>query len=282
MRLTSFTLVLGVLLGGSASCAKQRRASTVAQVGPLENDGGKDCDAPSVEPVAVDSTKILLAIEAIGNMRKKVAVDWEPMRGVIAQDPEAGAERIMTLLRENFVEHPRVDDLFGPELASLDPDTIKRTFELYERVNRLRTDLATLAAFVDSNADALRAGGGPAVFGVVFNKTGAVLVKADAPLCGSRKLTPDSLGPCDEPSKAVAYQGGPSLTADESSIIRRGRRDGEMQLLVPQGAIYRYAIGLEPDKHALRVMDTMVRRIQEHLEAIAQAETKALQTLRGE
>lgn len=244
-----------------------------------------------VDAGAAKGARMVEEVEAVSKVRKGIAINWDEVKETISKDPKAGAERVTTLLTEGFDKHPQVDALFGWQLASIHPMGIKKTFELYDETNRLKGDLSILAGFLTAHVDALKAAGGPTQFGVVFKSTGAVMVQAIQPLCGEApaaaaegeappKLDPATLKPCEDPSKAVAYKARTSVGADpKESLVMRGYDKGQMQLLLPEGGIYNYAVGLEPTKNALKIRDSLLTRVVDRLEAMNKAEKIALKAL---
>lgn len=254
-----------------------------------------------VDAGTAKGAKMVEEVTAVSNIRKGIAVRWDDVKKKIATDPQAGAEEVTSLLTESFDKHPQVDALFGWQLASVHPVGIKKTFELYEETSRLKTDLGILAGFTASHADALKAAGGPTLFGVVFKSNGAVMVEAIQPLCGEApkpaeggegeggeegggggdvKIDPEALKPCEDAGKAVAYKARTSVGADaQESIVLRGYDKGQMQLLLPEGGIYNYAVGLEPNKNALKILDSLLTRVKERLDAMNKAEKIALKAL---
>jgi len=59
-----------------------------------------------------------------------------------------------------------------------------------------------------------------------------------------------------------------------------GTEDGQIQPLSPEGSIYGYIVGLNPENNAKIVVGSLLGRINERLEAMAKAETRALKALR--
>lgn len=233
-------------------------------------------------------------VQAIAEIRKGVAIEWDGITKAIATDPAAGAEKLGTVLGDNFDKHPQVSTLFGWQLASMHPVAIKKTFEMYEEATRLQTDLGVLLGFVQAHVDALKAAGGPTHFGVVFQSDGVLMVEAGQPMCGELpkvaegapegtpppKLDPKALKPCEDATKAVAYLARVGISeADKPKLLIRGYEKGQMQLMLPQGGIYSYAVGLEPNKNALKIRDTLFKRVKDGLERMNKAEKVTLKAL---
>lgn len=290
MRTTSFVLGLGAALISSTSCTRGRPPSQApaSAAGDATECTCADHDGPASPGHEGAAARAQLAEEivAIGDRRARIAKRWDATEALIAADPEAGARKVMALRDQAFATHPQVDVLFGPQLGLVDSAAIEPTFRLYDAAVRLETDLAMLAVFLHSNADALGDRGGPSLFGVVFKSNGAMLVHAIAPLCAAApgaatKPGPENLVPCDDGSKAVAYEARLTLERDSPPVIvLRGHAKGEMQLLIPDGEAYNFAVGLEPGKNALMVRGSLLTRVREGLEEMDKLERLALQALR--
>lgn len=219
-------------------------------------------------------------VQQVADVRKGVSLAMEDLEKKIATDPAAASDEISSLLAEEFDKHPKIDALFGWQLASITPQGVKRTFDLYDEANRLQLDLGYLARFLQENADALEGAGGPTLFAVVFKGDSVQMVEAIAPLCGESAENPEGLKPCEgsSSSNAVAYQVRTSI-GGEPVVVPRGTEKGQAMLLVPEGQIYNYAVGLEPAKNAMKMRIGMVERVKARLEAMAKAEKVALEAL---
>jgi hypothetical protein len=221
-------------------------------------------------------TEMLDEVRKIADVRKGVSLAMEDLQKKMAIDPKAAAAEISGLLSEEFDKHPKIDALFGWQLASVHHRGIKTTFDLYEEANRLRLDLGYLGAFLDANAEALQQAGGPTLFALMVKTDGVTLVEALQPLCGESIEDLTALQPCGdgEGNDAKAYQIRDSI-GGEIKAVPRGTAPGQAMLLLPEGQIYSYAIGQEPNKNALSVRLGMVNRIHERLASMAKAEKVA-------
>ncbi len=222
--------------------------------------------------------KMLTEVQAVADMRKDISVKFEELKTQIGKDPKAGGAALVELNTTNFEKHPKVDELFGWQLASIHPTGVKKTFELYEEANGLKTDLGYLAGFVTANADSLGAAGGPAAFGVLFDKKGnAALVERVAPLCaveGEEKPCPP-----DKAASAVAYMVRAKLGADP---VRAERGTGENQVVaLANNEMYTYIVGLKPENNAKIVYGRLLGQVKARLEAMNKVERKAINALKN-
>jgi hypothetical protein len=89
-------------------------------------------------------------------MRKGISLKMDELSKAITTDPDAGRQAdLVTCSRPTSRRAPQVDDLFGWQLAAINPDGIKKTFDLYDEANGLKIDLGYLAGFVNGNVKAL-------------------------------------------------------------------------------------------------------------------------------
>src|SRR5690606_25852140 len=106
----------------------------------------------------------------VSDMRKGISLKIDELQKLVATDPNKGADELVNLLKTNFEKSPKVDDLFGWQLAGIGSEGIRRTFDLYEEANGLKLDLGYLAGFVTANAGALKESGGPRLLAIKFKK----------------------------------------------------------------------------------------------------------------
>ena len=215
-------------------------------------------------------------VATVADARKSISLAMDDLEKKVGEDPQAGAKAIEELLKQHFDKHPKVDALFGWQLASVHASGIRRTFDLYEEANRLKLDLAYLARHLTAYDEVLKNDAGPLLFGLYFKASGAQLVLALAPLCGEGEL--DELKPCNDGGDAVAYliQDAPG---SEPRRVPRGTDANEATMLLNDGEIYQLAIGAKPERNAGTIRDAMIGRVKERLEAMAKAERTALKAL---
>ncbi len=222
--------------------------------------------------------KMLAEVQAVVDMRKDISVKFEELKKTIGEDPKAGGAALVELNTSNFEKHPKVDELFGWQLASIHPTGVKKAFELYEEANGLKTDLGYLAGFVTANADSLGQAGGPAALGVMFDGKGnASLVERVAPLCtveGEEKPCPP-----DKANSAAAYMIRDKLGGDP---FRAEIGTGDKQIVaLGNNDIYTYVVGLKPENNAKIVYGRLLSQVTARLEAMNKVERKAINALKN-
>lgn len=232
-----------------------------------------------LEAAKAKGDEMFKEVQAVQDARKGIALKLESELGkVVMEDPAAGSAAIIALLKESFEKFPRLENLYGWQLASIHPTGIKSTFELYEHANRVKVELAALAGFLEQNAAALKGTGGPVSFGVKFTADGAQMVALTAALCGENLTDLAALTACPDPSKAIAYKVQESIGAEEKTLPK-GVAVDQVIFLPPAGSVYNFAVGLEPAKNAANVREFMMKRIKESVDEMAKAETKALKAM---
>lgn len=220
--------------------------------------------------------EMVKGVQAISDARASIALSMEGLVQKITADPAAAASEIEGLLKDKFDSQERIDSLFGWQLASVHANGVKSTFNLYEEASRLKTDLGYLAAFLANQPQALQSGGGPSNFAVEFKGDGAQLVAVVDALCGDSPAKAESC--TDASAKPVAYSVVDAI-GGEPRVLPRGTGTGQGMMIEREGAIYTYAIGMEPQKNAIVFRDQLIRRIGEHLEAMGKAEKTAQRAL---
>lgn len=218
--------------------------------------------------------------EAVSNLRKDISLKMDELGKLLNDDPGKAAQELTTLLQQKFEKHPKVDDLFGWQLAGIGPEGIRRTFDLYEEANGLKLDLGYLANFVNANAKALTAAGGPRLLAIKFRKDGnAVLVERGDPMCGADAKT---AAPCGEGKEgdAIGYQIRESVNG-EFQFAAKGTDEGQVVLVNPDSQIYGYIVGLNPEKNAQLVAASLFAKVKQRLEDMSKAEGRALKALKS-
>ncbi len=240
-------------------------------------------------------------VQAVSELRKTVSLEMDSIKKKIAEDPEAAAGLVTSLLTDNFNTRPKIDELFGWQLASVHTKGIKATFKLYNEANRLELELQGLAKLLTDFAPQIKAAGGPALFGVTAKTNGVKLVSIMQPMCGevpaegekppaegegaegggdkpAAAPALDSLKPCDDSGAAVGFKVRDTL-AGEPVVMLKGFGKDQVTIVVPDQEIYSFAVGLEPNKNALNVLDFQLKRVTEQLERMNSAEKTALKAL---
>ncbi len=228
--------------------------------------------------------EMVTGVQAVIDARTDISLAVEKWETKMAADPAGAAADIDTLLKEKFAQKVDVNQLFGWQLAAVNGNGVRRTFELFDEASRLQKDLGYLSAFLATQANALKAGGGPSQFAIKFTERGAVLVAALQPLCGAaaegEEATPESAKPCAEGANgsAIAYKVLESL-GSEPVTLPRGTAPGQCMLLRPGGGIYDYAVGMEPNRNAIIMRNGLLKRVKDHLEEMSKVEKAALKAL---
>lgn len=211
----------------------------------------------------------------VSDMRKGISLKIDELQKLVSTDPVKGTEELANLLKANFEKTPKVDDLFGWQLAGIGPEGIRRTFDLYEEANGLRLDLGYLANFVGGNAKALTDAGGPRVFGVKFKKDGSVvLVERGEPVCGEAA--------CAEGKEleATGFKVRETVNA-EWAVAARGTEEGQVLPLSADSQIFAYVVGLNPENNAKLVAASLFAKVKQRLEDMSKAEGRALKALKS-
>jgi hypothetical protein len=241
--------------------------------------------------------KMAAEVVAVSELRKQISLEMDTIKKKIAEDPKAAADMVTKLLTESFNAHPNIDELFGWQLASVHPVGIKKTFALFAETDRLELELQGLAKLLTDFGPQLQAAGGPSLFGVTPKSNGMKMVSIMQPMCGEVAPAPaegaepaegeaaaaappaaDSLKPCEDPGEAVGFKVIDSPTAEPKVMLKGGGKD-QVQIIVPDAEIYSFAVGLEPNKNALNVLDFQLGRVTDQLEKMNKAEKVALKAL---
>lgn len=228
-----------------------------------------------MKDAATAKAKTMLAeVERVKETRTKISLQFEDVVKTIDKDPAKGANELAELLVASFgpeSDFPKVESLFGWQLASLHPSSVKKAFALYKASQDLVVDMGFMAQYVSANAKVIN-GRGPKSYAVVMKDGGAVLVEMAGFMCG-------------EGEEAKACEAGKEKDAT-AMIIREtpGGPTGPVSLeaafpLQPQGAIYQYAIGDHPEQNAANLYKGLAKRVQDRLDAMAKYEKATLSAL---
>ncbi len=225
--------------------------------------------------------EMLAEVQKVADVRKGVSLKLEEIQAKVVSDPTEGSNAIIALLQESFDKFPRVENLFGWQLGGIHPTGIKKTFELYEQSNSVRSDLAALAGFLNENAAELKgATGKPVSFGVKFTDKGVVMVEVTAAMCGESLEKLDALQPCDDLGKALALKIREQVGGAEK-VVPKGTAVDQVMFMLPEGQVFQSAVALDPAKNAEKVRDFMMSRVAEGLKEMNQAETTAIKAMQN-
>lgn len=238
--------------------------------------------------------EMITHVQTVADTRKAVSLGLESAKEVVMTDPKKGAEQLTAIAAENFDKSAKIDALFGPQLGSIHKLGLKKIFELYEQYNRLRTDLGLLAGFLDANAAALGAAGGPVRYAILFKESGATMVEYVAPVCApadaappadKEKAAPDAAAltaakPCQDEAKALGLAIREGIGGEPRNVAKGTAQDQAVPL-TNEGAVFTYAVGLEPAKNAANVRQHLMQRVMEDLTEMSRAEVTALKALQN-
>lgn len=230
--------------------------------------------------------KMVAAVQKISDARKSVSLAMEDLKKDIAKDPAGSADTITSLLTESFDKQPQIGELFGWQLASVDPAGLKSSFQLYERLTTLQENLGMMAKVLKSYGQFIKVGG-PSLYGVTFSASGAQMVGIADSLCGALppegEPSPEALAalkPCGpDVAKAVAYA-VLNPAGGQPTIMLRGLGEKRVQLLLAEGKVYDYAIGIEQKNNATQFYKMALIRAEESLAEMNQAEERAMKSLK--
>lgn len=220
--------------------------------------------------------KMVEQVGQVSEARKSVSLAMEDLKKDIAENPVAAADKVTALLTGDLEKQPQLSEMFGWQLASVDPSGVKATFQLYQSLSELQGNLSVLANFLTTYGGIMKVGG-PQLFGITFSAEGGKMVIITKGLCGEDATKPDTLKPCEDVSKAVAFE--IQEFGSEAKMVTRGTGEGQAVLLVPEGSVYSYAVGLEPGKNAANLYKVMIGRVDQNLTDMNGAEEKALAAL---
>ncbi len=211
---------------------------------------------------------------AVAEMRKGISLKMDEIGKAIVEKPADAAKTLEELNKTSFEKSPQVEALFGWQLAAINSDGIKKTFNLYNEASGLRTDLGYLTGFVAANIPTLSQGS-PRVLAIKFTKKGAVMVERVEPMCGDGK-TACAPGEADN---AVGWtiRDNPGANPTYAAI---GGDEGQIQVLLPEGGVYGSVVGANPEANAKNTALLLFARVKERLEAMSKAEGRALKALK--
>lgn len=232
--------------------------------------------------------KMVAQVAAVSEARKSVSLAMEDIKKEIAQDPAGSADKVTALLTSSFDKQPQLTEMFGWQLASVDPAGIKATFQLYKQLADLQENLSLMAKILAGYGQFIKVGG-PSLYGVTFTPGGAQMVGIADTLCGqlpAEGAEPPAEGAAptlkscgNESGKAVAYK-VVDPAGGEPKVMPRGAGEGMVQVLLADGPVYDYAIGIEQKNNATNFYKMALSRVEESLVEMNGAEEKALTALK--
>jgi hypothetical protein len=262
-----FAALIGIVLGAGLGWMGHRSVDSRERVAAAR----KKAEAIEAKINEIEQTRATIAM-SVG----------EAQDALTAKDPEKAVEALSGL-EATFVE---LGDLFGWQMAAMDPAIIKNVFDLAETNNGLQLDVGILKGWVSANREIL-AGRvtGPASFVVIRSPAGgAILAEYVSAICAEIPAEPPE---GFDPTTLAKCEGEAILTAN--AFLIRGEIGGaptmvpgdQAMLLIPDGPIYTYAIGATPDANAKAYFDIRMGRINEVLAAMVKMKDEALEGIQN-
>lgn len=259
-----FAAVIGIVLGAGLGWMAHKSSDSRSRVDAAR----KKAEAIQTKVDTIETTRATIALK-IGEAKDAL----EAKEAQKAIDALSGLE-------PTFIE---LGDLFGWQMAAMDPNVVKNIFELADANNRLQLDVGILKGWVGANSEILAGRtAGPSSFVVVRNPNGgSILTEYVAGICGD---IPDPLP--EDLNTLTKCEGDAILTA--KAFLVRTEIGGEAtlvsgeqaMLLIPDGQIYTYAIGTTPDANAKTYFDISMGRINDTLASMVKLKDEALEGIK--
>jgi hypothetical protein len=247
-----FAAVIGIVLGGGLGWMAHKSTESRARVDAAR----KKAEAIQAKVDEIETTRASISLKV-----------GEAKDALEAKEPEKAIEALSGL-EATFVE---LGDLFGWQMAAMDPVVVKNIFELADANNRLQLDVGILKGWVGANGEILsQRTTGPSSFVVVRAPNGgAVLAEYVSAICAD---IPDPLPEGFDPNTLTKCEGDAILTEAKAFLVRMAI-GGEISMvpgeqgmmLIPDGPIYSYAIGMNPAANAKFEFDYRMGTINDAL-----------------
>ncbi len=228
--------------------------------------------------------QMVASVTKISDARKSVSLAMEDLKKEVAKDPAASAETVSALIADNFDKQPQVSELFGWQLASVEAGGVKAAFQLYDKVSQLKENLGLMSGVLRNYGKVMKVGG-PSLYGLTFGPSGGRMVAIADSLCGElpaegAEFDPKTLKPCGaEGARAIAYR-VIDMAGGKPTIMMRGYNENQAVVLLAEGKVYEYAIGIEQGNNAANFYKLALGRVEESLAEMDKAEEKALLALK--
>ncbi|NVB41437.1 hypothetical protein G6O69_26600 [Pseudenhygromyxa sp. WMMC2535] len=239
------------------------------------SDGGKRYDAAIAK-----ADDIQQRVTEIEESRAKIALKLgEVEEAITAKD----GDKAIAALEEFEPAAVEVGDLFGWQMAAMDPAVIKTIFGLAQSANNVQIDVSILKGWVNNNKDVLVDKiKGPSNFVVAVNPEagGAVLAELVSAICDEipdplpEDFKPETLKKCEgeEILKAKAYIIRTDVGGDTSIVP-----GNQAFYLTPSGGIYGYAIGQTPEANAKAYFDLLMSKAKSEVDEMVKDKDRALE-----
>ena len=242
--------------------------------------GHKATDANTrVEAARKKADSISKKVTEIEENRARISLKVGEAQDAIEAKDGDKAVAALGELEATFVE---LGDVFGWQMAAMDPTVIKSIFDLTEASNRLQINLSILQAGVNSNKDILAGKvSGPKSFVVIQSPNGgSVLAEYVSGICDEipeelpEGFNPDSLKKCEGEAilKANAYMVRTAIGGEVSMVPST-----QAWFLNPGGPMYLYAIGASPDANAKAIFDLNMSQLKDNMDSMVKLKDQAIE-----
>ncbi len=211
------------------------------------------------------------AVKEVADVRAKVSLRMDDLKKQFTAEPDAAVTSLTGLLEKEFAEQPRVDALFGWQLASMHPAAIKIVFDLYRAANTLDNDLRQTTDFISKNKAALANASKMGQMGVIAEGGGAKLVFISATICDMKEGTA-----CDKKAKPGDAEGYAIKQTVEGDAVNVGL--DAVQPLIPN-EVFSLAFGEKPENNAVLRAAQMLAQVEGDLATMNKKEKIALEAL---
>lgn len=182
-------------------------------------------------------------------------------------------------LEATFIEF---GDMFGWQMAAMDPKVIKSIFDLTDASNRLQLNVGILQGWVGANKDVLAGKiSGPSSFVVIQSpQGGSILAEYVSGICEEipeeppEDFNPDALKKCEgeEILKANAYMVRTEIGGEVSMVP-----GAQAWFLNPGGQMYLYAIGASPGANAKSIFDLNMNQLKDGMDSMVKLKDQAVE-----
>ncbi len=263
LGLPIFAALVGIVIGGGlgwmghkASDSGKRHSSAIAKAGAIEEK-----------------------INEIEKNRALTALKFGDAEEAIKTKDADKAVAALDELEPTFIE---LSDIFGWQMASMDPKVVKNIFDLAEANNSMQLDIGILKQLLGQNKEILVGRiKGPTAFVVVLNpQGGSLLTEYVNAIC---EEMPDPVPEGFSVSSLKKCEGEEILNAKAYTV--RMELGGEATMipatqsfyLTPAGAMYNYAIGQNPSANAKGYFDHHMGVLKASLDGMVKTKDKALE-----
>jgi hypothetical protein len=240
--------------------------------------GHKASDSNSRKASALKKADTIAAkVAEIEETRSKIALKIGEAQDALEAKEGDKAVAALSELEPTYVE---LGDLFGWQMAAMDPSVVKSIFDLAEANNALQLDVGILKGWVGANKEILaKRAQGPSSFVVIASpQGGSVLAEYVSAICDEipveppEDFKPESLKKCEgeEIMKANAYMVRTEIGGNVSMVP-----SNQGFFLNPAGPMYTYAIGANPEANAKAYFDIRMGKLKDTMDAMVKLKDDA-------